>query len=155
MSDTKFQFGKLKQAVKVLKDQLPIQLANASQNYFVDAFAKQSFDGKAWKDVKRHDTNTKEYKYPIALRARKLSSPILIGVYKGRSGGDLRRQVGRSIRQVSFSKIVLQVDLKYAKAQFEGTDRIPARPNLRQSKELTVIQRQLIERAMSKALKPE
>lgn len=153
MSDTKFQFSKLKEAIRVLKERLPIELANQAQNYFTDAFSKQGFDGQPWKGVKRHDTSTPEYKYPIALRARKISSPILIGVPKGRSGGTLRRAVSRSIRSATFQSIRLQVDLPYAAAQNEGNDTIPSRPFMKQSKELAKIQKQTIKAAMDAVFK--
>ncbi len=149
MADNKFKFGELKEKIVQLKRNLPIEIANMSQNYFVDAFDKQGFDGQPWKDVKRHDTSMPEYKYPIALRARKLSSPILVGVYKGRSGGTLRRAVSRSIRSATFQSIKLQVALKYGNAQFFGTDTIPARPNMIQAKELTKMQRAKIKSFMS------
>lgn len=148
MADNKFKFGELKEKVVQLKRNLPIELANDAQNYFVDAFDKQGFDGQPWKDVKRHDQTTPEYKYPIGLRARKLSSPILVGVAKGRSGGALRRAVGRSIKKATFETILLQVALPYARAQFFGTDTIPARPNMKQSKELGKQQKQKIKTFM-------
>jgi hypothetical protein len=31
-----------------MKKELPFILANDAQNYFVDAFSKQAFDGKGW-----------------------------------------------------------------------------------------------------------
>ncbi|HEY4063201.1 MAG TPA: hypothetical protein VGM30_14945 [Puia sp.] len=151
--DNKFNFGQLKQAITRMKQDLPRQLANQAQNYFTDAFGKQGFDGQPWQDVKRHDTNTPEFKYPIGLQARKLSSPILVGVYRARSGGTLRRAVSRSIRSATWKSIKLQVDLPYAKAQFRGTDKIPARPNLQQSKELTAMQKETIRKAMDDAFK--
>jgi hypothetical protein len=146
--DDKFKFGELKERITKMKQELPQILANQAQNYFTDAFANQGFDNKPWKDVKRHDTSTSEYKYPIALRARKISSPILVGVYKGRSGGTLRRAISRCIQQVSFDRIVLRVSLPYAAAQNEGTNTIPARKFMGQSRELKRQQLETIDKFM-------
>jgi len=150
MADDKFKFGALKEKVQRLKRELPLALAKQAENYFTDSWSRQGFDGQPWKDVKRHDTSEAAYKYPIALRTRKLSSPILVGVYRGRSGGQLRRAVSRSVRQVSFEKIRLVVDLPYAKAQNDGNPghNVPARPFMGQSKELTAMQRQKIREFM-------
>jgi hypothetical protein len=82
MADNKFKFGELKQKIEQMKKELPVILASDAQNYFVDSWQRQGWDGKLWQDVKRHDTDTKEFKYPIGLQARKLSSPILAGVYR-------------------------------------------------------------------------
>lgn len=151
MSDTKFKFGELKEKITRMKRELPVVLANDAQNYFTASWDKQGFDGQKWPDVKRHDTSTSEYKYPIALRARKLSSPILVGVYRGRSGGTLRRLTSRSIRSKTFTSVRLEVDLPYAKSQNEGNpgNNTPARPYMGQSKELTQLQRMKIKNYMS------
>ena len=148
MAVDKFKFEELKQNIETMKRQLPVVLANQALNYFVESFEKQAWDGKAWPDVKRHDTSTPEYKYPIALRARKLSSPILVGVYRGRSGGTLRRAVASSIRSATFSSIKLVVGLPYAAAQNSGTENIPARPFMRDSPILQRQQRETIKRFM-------
>ena len=149
MADNKFKFGELKQNIERMKRELPVILANQAVNYFVKSWDDQAFDGKAWKDVKRHDTSTPEYKYPIKLRARKLSSPILVGVYKGRSGGALRRAVAGSIKSATFNKIRLVVGLPYASAQNAGTDNIPARPYMKDSPILRQQQRAKIKEFMS------
>lgn len=149
MPDNKFKFGELKDKIKALKERLPAELANQAQNYFVKSWASQGYDNKPWQDVKRHDKSTNEYKYPIKLRARKLSSPILVGVYKGRSGGTLRRKVSNSIRSKTFKSVKLQVDLKYAAAQNEGTGNIPARPFMKKSPILSEMHREKINQFMS------
>jgi hypothetical protein len=148
--EDKFKFLDLKQNITKLKRDLPRVLANDAQNYFVKSWADQGFDGQKWQDVKRHDKETSEYKYPKALRRRKLSSPILVGVYKGRSGGTLRRAVSRSIRSATFTSIRLVVDLPYAAAQNEGNPGkdLPARPYMGQSKVLTRQQREKIKQYM-------
>jgi len=148
--EDKFKFGQLKKNIEKMKKDLPIILANQAQNYFVDAFSKQAFDGKGWKDVKRHDKTTPEYKYPIALRARKLSSPILVGVYRGRSGGALRRAVSNSIKRATFTSVLLQVDLPYAAAQNQGNANLPKRPFMAKSAELTRQHREKIKTYMGK-----
>lgn len=147
--DNKFKFGELKDRIKALKERLPAELANQAQNYFVESWRNQGYDGQPWKDVKRHDTSTSEYKYPIKLRARKLSSPILVGVYKGRSGGRLRRAVSNSIRSKTFKSVKLRVDLPYAEAQNEGNGNLPARPFMKVSPILNQMHREKINQFMS------
>ena len=125
--EDKFKFGELKQNITRMKRTLPIVLANQAQNYFVESWERQGWDGQPWPDVKRHDKNGNAYKYPKALRARKLSSPILVGVYRGRSGGTLRRAVSRCIRSATFTSIRLMVDLPYAARHNNGLDGMPKR----------------------------
>lgn len=148
--EDKFKFGLLKQNIEQMKKELPVILANDAQNYFVGAWSKQGFDGKPWQDVKRHDTDTPEFKYPIGLQARKLSSPILVGVYKGRSGGTLRRANADSIKSATFTSVLLEVDLPYAAAQNEGTATIPARPFMGKSAELLKRHRSKIKSYMNR-----
>lgn len=147
--EDKFKFGQLKKNIEQMKKELPVVLANQAQNYFVKSWDDQGYDGKGWQDVKRHDKNTPEYKYPIGLQARKLSSPILVGVYKGRSGGTLRRAVSRSIRKTTFTSVLLKVDLKYAAAQNEGNGNLQARPFMKESPILTQMHREKIKQYMS------
>jgi len=144
--EDKFKFGILKENIAKMKTQLPVILGNHAQNFFTASWERQGWDGKPWKDVKRHDESTSEYKYPIKLRARKLSSPILVGVYTGRSGGALRRAVSRSLRSTTFQSVRLVVDLPYAAAQNEGDaeKNLPARPFMKQSRQLTKEQREKI-----------
>lgn len=148
--EDKFKFGILKENITRMKTELPLVLGNHAQNFFTRSWDNQGWDGKPWKDVKRHDTSTSEYKYPIKLRARKLSSPILVGVYKGRSGGFLRRATSRSLRSTTFQSVRLVVDLPYAAAQNEGNpDKgLPARPYMKQSRQLTKEQREKIKNFM-------
>jgi len=146
--EDKFKFGEMKQKIEHMKRELPIVLANQAQNYFVDSWQRQGWDGTGWRDVKRHDQTTPEFKYPIGLQARKVSSPILVGVYRGISGGTLRAAVGNSIVSQTFNSIRLRVDLPYAKAQNEGTDDIPGRRFMGNSQILQPQQREKIKEYM-------
>lgn len=149
--DNKFKFDELKQKIERMKRELPVVLANQAQNYFVASWDNQGWDGKPWQDVKRHDQGTSEYKYPKALRARKLSSPILVGVHRGRSGGTLRRAVSRCIRSTTWTSIKLMVDLPYAKAQNDGNParNLPARRFMGNSSRLQRMQKEKIKEFMA------
>ena len=48
--------------------------------------------------------------------------------------GNLRRKVARSISDARWDKVRLVVDLPYAEYHNEGTDNIPARPYMKQTK---------------------
>ena len=60
MSDTKFGFNAIKEKIRAMKEDLPVQLANQAQNYFVGSWKQQGWDGQAWKEVKRREQGTPE-----------------------------------------------------------------------------------------------
>lgn len=97
-----------------MKQDLPVILANHAQNYFVSSFTKQGWDDKGWKEVKRRQPGTDEYKYPKFKGLSRRTSPILVRT------GRLRRAVSNSIRSATFQSVRLVVDLPYAAAQNDG-----------------------------------
>ena len=109
-----------------MKDELPKLLANQAQNFFVASFTKQGWDGQSWKEVKRRQPGTSEYKYPKTKGLKRRTNPILIGSgYSGghgttTRGGTLRRKVSNSIKSQTFQSVRLVVDLPYAAAQNDG-----------------------------------
>lgn len=94
--------------------ELPVILANQAQNYFVASFTKQGWDGVGWKEVKRRQEGTSEYKYPKLKGLSRRTSPILVRT------GRLRRAVSNSIKSETFQSVRLVVDLPYAAAQNDG-----------------------------------
>lgn len=113
MSD-KFHFDLLRINLLRMKQELPVILANHAQNYFVATFTKQAWDGTSWREVKRRQEGTNEYKYPKLKGLSRRTSPILVRT------GTLRRAVSNSIRSATFQSVRLVVDLPYAAAQNDG-----------------------------------
>lgn len=132
-----FEFDKIVAEMNKAKVDLPKLIASDIRNYFVTSFKKQSFDGEAWKNVKRRE-------HPKTARDRK---PILI------QSGRLRRAVNESIRKTSWQEIVLGIDVPYAKYQNDGTEKIPQRKFMGDSKELQDKIYKRIDREMKKILK--
>jgi hypothetical protein len=150
---SKFNFHIVKQKLAQTKRELPIVLANQAQNYFAGTFEKGGIGDEKWQEVKRRTPGTSEYKYPKAKGLQRRTSPILVGAGWKKRGGTLRRRVARSIANAQWHQVRLVVDLPYAKAQNEGTDDIPARPYIKQTKELTGMQEKTINKTMNKIWK--
>jgi hypothetical protein len=151
MADTKFKFGAVKAQLSASKREAIVLLTNQAQNYFLSSFKTQGFDGEAWKEVKRRTPGTTEYKYPAKPKASSRTSPILIRT------GTLRRAVSTMARtaQVSDTGARMIVDLPYAKAQNEGSDKknIPKREYVGQTEQLTVMQKEKIDEIIKKIWK--
>ena len=106
------------------------KLANQAQNYFVSSWRTQSFDGKAWENVKRRDSNENLYKYPKNRGLARQTNPILIGggYYKTKKtttkGGTLRRAVSNMMSTANYSQtgVKMSVNLPYARIHNEGLE---------------------------------
>jgi phage gpG-like protein len=114
--DNKFQFGKLLENVKKMRDELPVILANNAQNFFLSSFDKQGWDGNPWQEVKRRIEGTQEYKYPKKKDLARRTRWILVG--KGST--KLRRATSNCIRVKTWPIVKLTIDLPYAKIHNEG-----------------------------------
>ena len=139
----KFNFSRVLSNMQKVKSDLPVLLANQAQNYFAKSFkstVNQGFDGVAWKARKKETKKTE-------------GKPILV------STGTLRRSVQNSIREKSFNNIRLVVNTakgkgeNYAKYINEGTDKMPQRKFMGDSKELRKEQRKLITNTIDKIWK--
>jgi len=130
------KFAANSKALKELSRTLPIELGAIGVREFVGNFTKQGYSGAPWKEVQRRTPGTKAYKYPKTKGLQRRTTPILIGAGYRKRGGTLRRAVNGSTKETSLSRVVWSVDLPYAKAQNDGTDKIPARPFMGFSKEL-------------------
>ena len=117
----KFEFDKVFEKLQQIKPKLPQEIAAIAQSSFVKNFNDESFFGKKWKEVQRRIEGTKAYKYPKTKKLSRRVKPILVGT------GKLKREVNSSIRQATFDEVRLGVDLPYAAAQNEGTNKIPKR----------------------------
>lgn len=142
-----WDFAKVKGNISLFKNELPKILGNQAQQYFVGSWQKQGWDGQQWQEVQRRIPGTKTYRYATsAMRSR----AILV------ASGTLRRAVNDSIRKTTFNEIRLAVGDKeapYAGYQNKGTDRIPKRQFIGQTKELTRMQKTTIDKAFMKVWK--
>ena len=144
---TKFEFNKLRRNILRTKRELPVVLANLTQNHFAESFTKGALDANKWKEVNRRIAGTREFKYPKTKGLSRRTSPILVRT------GNLRRKVQRSIVNAQWQQIRLVVDLPYASAHNEGTDNIEARPFMIQTEKLAKIQEAKIKTTMDKIWK--
>jgi phage gpG-like protein len=119
--NNKFEFDKVIKAMEQVKSELPRLLANQAQNYFASSFKSGGWDGTPWKEVKRRQEGTPEYKYPMRKGLARRTKPILV------QSGNLRRAVSMSARVVTWQRIQLVVDLPYADRHNEGKDGMPKR----------------------------
>lgn len=144
MPDNGFHFDKLKTNLLQMKTELPPILANQAQNFFVGTFTKQSWDGVGWKEVKRRQEGTDEYKYPKTKGLSRRTSPILVRT------GRLRRAVSNSIKSATFQSVRLVVDLPYAAAQNDGNEHITRRRFMGNSPLLVAQQKEKIKQYIDK-----
>ncbi len=114
MKDTKFGFQRVLANVERMKKELPFVVANQAQNFFVRRFTLQSWDGSAWKEVKRRIEGTPEYKYPKYKGLSRRTSPILVRT------GRLRRAVSNSIKEATWERVLLVVEAPGAAALNDG-----------------------------------
>lgn len=149
MSKDKFHFDEILKELKSATREVLVVLSNQAQNYFLESFTKQGFNGNDWKEVQRRTPGTNAYKYPKTKGLQRRTSPILVGAgYKIR-GGTLRRTVSVMARtaEISGTKLRMVVDLPYAKIQNE------TRQFVGQTKELSRIQKEEIDRIIFGLLK--
>jgi phage gpG-like protein len=157
---SKFNLQAVMQKVEQTKRVLPKQVANMTQNYFVLSWNKQGFDNKNWAEVNRRIPGTPEFRYPKTKGLSRRTKPILV------QSGALRRKVANSVVAASWNDIRLVVDLPYAAIQNEGSNHnpkkgehsqhglyIPARPFIGQTKELSKMQVEMIEKYFDKIWK--
>lgn len=126
-----------------LEHDLPIKLGNIAVRMFNDNFQKESFFGRAWKEVKRRLQGVKG----AAGRRKILTGPT----------GNLGRSIQATPRDGS---VTIHSDLPYASAHNDGTSnagrshnvRIPQRQFIGESPELTDALEKKIEQEINKAL---
>lgn len=136
----RFEFENIVAKLEKAKVDLPKLVASDIRNYFVNSFKRQGFDGQKWQEVKRREKEN---------QTAKDKKPILIQT------GRLRRSVNESIRKTTWEEIVLGIDTPYAKYHNEGTDRIPKRQFMGDSKELQTKIQARIEKEIKKIIKTQ
>lgn len=139
----KFNFDKVIAALERSKRELPIKLGNLTKNEFVGNWSKQGFGGVKWQEVQRRTPGTKAYKYAKpAARTR----AILVGKGSGR----LRRDVANSLKEATFERIKFVVNNPYGQYHNEGTDKLPKRQFMGQTRDLTNKQMALIKKEIGR-----
>ena len=141
-------FTEVAEKIEATKRVLPKIIANQAQNYFVKSWDLQGFDGRKWKEVKRRIEDEDAYKYPKEKGLSRRTRPILIG-----ETGSLRRKTANSVAVASWPIVKLIVDLPYAAAQNEGNQHLPKRQYIGQTRELTKMQNETIDKYFEKVWK--
>jgi len=141
-----FNFAQVQQRLVRAKREILVLLPNQAQNYFVDSWQKQGFDGKQWAEVQRRKPGFAAYKYPKTRGLQRRTQPILIGAGYKKRGGTLRRAVSSMSRtsQIMNDGFKMIVDVPYASYLNDGTDKMPQRQFIGQTRELTLMQDQKI-----------
>lgn len=134
----KFNLDIVIRNVERTKRELPIILAKATQNEFVKNFTNEGFDGAKWITPNRRILGTDEYKYPKTKGLSRRTKPTLT------MSGVLRRATANSIREATWDRIMLVVDLPYAKRHNEGLDGMPQRTFMGQTRDLTRLQTKIV-----------
>lgn len=150
---SKFNFNQVRQNIERVKKELPPQLANDAQNFFLGSFKKQGWDGTAWDEVKRRMPDEPAYKYPKSKGLSRRTKPIL------EMTGRMRREVsnltaGARTTYSAFSfKVVLKINenvTPYAYYHNYGTEKIPQRKFMGDSPELRRILRRRVDTYFNK-----
>lgn len=136
----RFEFENIVAKLEKAKVDLPKLVASDIRNYFVNSFKQQGWAGTKWKDVKRRQKETQ------TARDKK---PILI------QSGRLRRAVNESIRKTTWQEIVLGIDVEYGAKHNEGTDGMPKRQFMGESKELNAKIHERIEKEIKKIIETQ
>lgn len=125
-----FRLDIVKKNFERVKAELPDIIAQRAVTYFTFTFREQGIGSEKWQEVQRRIVGTKAYRYPKSKGLSRRKKPILIGT------GRLKRAVANSKKMATFDKIVLEVNLPYAAAQNYGNVNIPARPFMKETKQL-------------------
>lgn len=150
---TKFNFDKVRQNIAQVKRDLPRLWANDAQNYYLAAFVNEGWNGGKWKEVKRREEDTSEYKYPMSKGLSRRTNKILIGT------GRLRQAVANSSgnAKINYSTFDFTVTLSldtsvvpYATYINDGTPNMEQRKFFGDSPALRKILRDRIKRYMAK-----
>lgn len=139
--ESQFGFKYVLANIGTLKKTLPGLLANQAQRHFVSSWSKNGWEGTPWAEVQRRMSFTKAFKY-----ARPADRTRHINV----KTGALRRATGDCVKSLSFERTELIVAIPYAEYINEGTDRMVARPFMKDSELLRQEQLKLIVKQVDK-----
>lgn len=125
-SNARQVINKMKKAIEKTMKDAPKVLGLEGQRHFQENFAKQSFEGKRWKQVQRRTPGTYAYEYPKRKFLSRRTNPILVGRTRR-----LKNSLNRSFKSGSSSRMRWEVILPYAQVQNKGNRKIPARSFMR------------------------
>jgi hypothetical protein len=148
---SKFGFGKIADSFNASRKEAAIAIAERSKQYFGDAFDKEALGGEKWTEVARRTEGNKYNQNQVVSGRNKPSGKIFVtdqgDDYQTRkilSGttGKLKYKTVRANTAITMNGQVTTITnpLPYASANFEGNAYQPARPNMKQTPELTNIQ---------------
>lgn len=150
---SKFNFDAVRKNIDQVKKDLPKLMANDAQNFFLNSFRQQAWNGQSWEQVQRRDPDTKAYKYPKGKGLSRRTKPILIGT------GRLRREVSNlgANARVQYFKYNFKVTLRlnnsivpYGKYHNSGAKNLPQRKFMGDAPALRRILRSRIDNYMRK-----
>ncbi len=137
-------FKKVIKNFEALKRNLPKQLANEGQRFFLKSFDEESWEGQRWKPRIANRTVRKQKDVTRKLLVR---------------SGRLRRALSTSKREQTFERIRWDVfvtakdDFNYAEVHNNGGPRAPKRRFIGRNKNLDTIFRKKINDEVSKCFK--
>lgn len=149
---SKFNFDFIRKQLQQTEREILVLLSNQAQNYFLQSFKNQSWDGKKWQEVKRRAPGTKAYEYPKKKGLQRRTSPILVGAGWKTRGGTLRTAVSVMARtaQINNSGFKMILDVPYAVYHNEGMGNNPKRQFVGQTAELSKMQKDKITQTIDK-----
>lgn len=130
----------------VVRD-IPTRLANLGRNFFAASWRKQGWDDggvKPWKEVERRKKGTNAWKYPKKKGLGRRTRAINV------KSGALRRAAQDSVKESTMKRIRFLVDIPYAGYINDGTEHMPARPFMKDSKTLSDMIEKKIETTLDK-----
>ena len=150
---SKFGFGKKADEFNALKKQAAVQIMARTKQYFGDAFEKEALGDEKWTEVARRTQGNRFNEKQIIGGKNKPSGKNFIvdqgddyATRKILSGttGRLKYKTEKADSSISpdGTTSVMINPVPYASAMFEGSseNNVPARPNMKQTGELTGIQ---------------
>jgi phage gpG-like protein len=137
------------QLEKVINNNLPVIIGRLAVNFFTESFQNETWGRKPWKEVKRRQSQTREYKYNAKHHPARTTHKILTG-----NTGSL----GRSLKyEEKKDKVTIYSDLIYAAVHNYGLRAgrgkgftMPKRQFIGKNKELIAIILKEIEQEINK-----
>lgn len=148
---SKFGFDKIAKDFDRVRKNAAISIAERSKQYFADAFDKEALGGEKWEEVVRRIEGSHFNKRQVVGGINKASGKKFVtdqgddyATRKILSGttGRLRYKTEKADTAITMNGQVTTITnpLPYASANFEGNAYQPARPNMKQTEELTQLQ---------------
>lgn len=148
---SKFGFDKMANEFNASRKLAAIAIADRTKQYFADAFDKEGLGGEKWDEVARRTPGSPFNNRQVVGGTNKPTGKRFVtdqgddfATRKILSGttGKLRYKTLKADTSITMNGQVTTITnpLEYASANFEGNAYQPARPNMKQTEELTQIQ---------------